>query len=229
MEELAPLWPVQRESRLGHRRGHARLRAEGAGRSGSSPVCRDRGTWPREKAGQSAVKSSGCFLSTPPHRRPMDLSRGGRQHGYRQAGVEAPFPRRHPGGIRAGDLRRHSLCVQQQRQGVRLDATTGKPAWKRPFATRPGYCGLVADTNSGIVYVGSVDHKVYALRSNGRQYWPHPFTTGGMIRSSPTMSSGTVYVGSGDGKVYALDAFTGQLVWASQWDGCPSGSKSPAR
>lgn len=95
-----------------------------------------------------------------------------------------------------------------------LDATTGKPVWKRPFATRPGYCGLVADTNSGVVYVSSVDHKVYALKADGRQYWTRPFTTGGVIRSSPTVNSGTVYVGSGDGNVYALNAFTGQRVWA---------------
>ena len=57
----------------------------------------------------------------------------------------------------------------------------------------------------GTVYVGSDDHKVYALDANiGRLRWS--YTTGGPVDSDPAVSGGTVYVGSYDDKVYALDA-----------------------
>ena len=56
----------------------------------------------------------------------------------------------------------------------------------------------------GTVYVGSDDHKVYALdAATGHLRWT--YTTGGAV-SGPAVAGGTVYVGSGDHKVYALDA-----------------------
>jgi hypothetical protein len=64
----------------------------------------------------------------------------------------------------------------------------------------------------GIVYVGSLDGKVYALNATtGALVWN--FTTGWEVFSSPAIASGVVYVGSEDGNVYALGAVTGALVW----------------
>lgn len=63
-----------------------------------------------------------------------------------------------------------------------------------------------------VVYFGSSDGNVYALRaSGGKLLWK--FSTHGLIHSSPALANGTVYIGSWDTYLYALDAHTGQLKW----------------
>ena len=76
----------------------------------------------------------------------------------------------------------------------------------------------------GTVYIGSDDHKVYALdAATGRPRWTYKseapgtdsmFMAPGTFYSSPAVADGTVYVGSNDTKVYALDAATGRPRWA---------------
>ena len=57
--------------------------------------------------------------------------------------------------------------------------------------------------SDGIVYIGSLDHKIYALNAaDGKEIWS--FTTDDNIVSTPTVADGLVYVGSLDDKVYAL-------------------------
>jgi len=57
--------------------------------------------------------------------------------------------------------------------------------------------------SDGVVYIGSVDKKVYALdAATGALKWN--YTTGGYIGSSPAVCSGVVYIGSDDMKVYAF-------------------------
>src|SRR6266702_2714520 len=64
----------------------------------------------------------------------------------------------------------------------------------------------------GVVYVGSHDHRLYALDARtGDMYWS--YTTGGFIDSSPTVAEGVVYVGSQDHKLYALSAQAGENLW----------------
>jgi outer membrane protein assembly factor BamB len=66
-------------------------------------------------------------------------------------------------------------------------------------------------TADGVVYFGSNDGKVYALRAfDGIRTWD--FATGGAVRSSPAMDqNGNLYVGSDDGFLYALDPQGSQL------------------
>jgi outer membrane protein assembly factor BamB len=55
----------------------------------------------------------------------------------------------------------------------------------------------------GTVYIGSYDHKVYALdAATGHLRWA--YTTGGSVLSSPAVAGGMIYIGSADRKVYAL-------------------------
>jgi hypothetical protein len=58
--------------------------------------------------------------------------------------------------------------------------------------------------SDGTVYVGSDDHKLYALNGkSGVKLWE--FETGDAVDSSPAIGSdGTVYVGSWDNKLYAI-------------------------
>jgi outer membrane protein assembly factor BamB len=65
----------------------------------------------------------------------------------------------------------------------------------------------------GIVYVGSRDGYVYALKAEtGEKLWA--FKTGSWVESSPVVVGGVVYIGSNDGYFYALDAQTGNKRWS---------------
>lgn len=64
----------------------------------------------------------------------------------------------------------------------------------------------------GVVYVGSDDNNLYALKaSSGALLWR--YTTGVFIESSPAVANGVVYIGSYDKNLYALNASSGALLW----------------
>jgi eukaryotic-like serine/threonine-protein kinase len=80
---------------------------------------------------------------------------------------------------------------------------------------------------NGLVYVGSDDHKLYAIdASTGHVRWTHQ--TGGAIRSSPAIADGFVYIGSDDNHLYALDASSGQKIWSFQTGGAIKSSPTVA-
>ena len=67
--------------------------------------------------------------------------------------------------------------------------------------------------HKGLVYVGSMDHNVYAINAiTGRLVWNFKASDGILI-SSPVFDEGIIYIGSYDQNLYALDAATGRLVW----------------
>jgi eukaryotic-like serine/threonine-protein kinase len=79
------------------------------------------------------------------------------------------------------------------------------------MAGRPGSPPWPA-TRSGMVYIGNVNHHVYALNAaTGAKQWS--FTAGAAVESSPAVANGVVYVGSDDDNVYALNAATGVSLW----------------
>jgi len=83
----------------------------------------------------------------------------------------------------------------------------GKKIWE--FETGDVVSSSPCLSPEGIVYVGSRDHKVYALK-DGKKLWE--FQTGDEVYSSPCLGpDGTVYVGSCDHKVYALRE--GKKIW----------------
>ena len=65
--------------------------------------------------------------------------------------------------------------------------------------------------SNGIVYVGSDDHKVYALNAtNGKQLWN--FTTNGPVSSTPAVGNGSrIYCKRRC--LYALNSTTGRQIW----------------
>ena len=89
----------------------------------------------------------------------------------------------------------------------------GRLASKWNYATGGSVNSNPAVVN-GMVYVGSVDKNVYALKaSTGAKLWS--FRTGGQVLfSAPAVANGVVYIGSGDSKVYALKASTGAKLWS---------------
>ena len=66
--------------------------------------------------------------------------------------------------------------------------------------------------NAGVVFIGSGDHRLYAVRaSDGSELWH--FATKGAVNSSPAISNGTVYFSSRDGNVYAVGEADGSEKW----------------
>lgn len=117
-----------------------------------------------------------------------------------------------------------------------LDANDGRLKWKfttggeRRFSA-PGIHGTMPRTESmpdpfdvflssptvlaQTVYVGSGDHRIYALDAqSGALRWK--FETGNVVHASPAVAAGVLYIGSWDRNLYALDATTGALIWKFQ-------------
>jgi outer membrane protein assembly factor BamB len=86
------------------------------------------------------------------------------------------------------------------------------PALRWSFSTGDDIKSSPAIAADGTIYVGSNDHKLYAINPDGSLKWS--FSSGDDIRSSPAIApDGTVYVGSDDGKLYALNP-DGSLKWS---------------
>ena len=70
---------------------------------------------------------------------------------------------------------------------------------------------------NGTVYIGSLDHNLYAVDPIGNQVWA--FNTGGEVFSSPAIGpTGLVYVGSRSRDIYALNP-NGSLQWSASTSG----------
>ncbi len=72
--------------------------------------------------------------------------------------------------------------------------------------------------HDGVVYVGSGDGRLYAVRaSDGSEVWH--FATQGAINSSPAIAGGAVFFSSRDGNVYGVNAADGSRLWAFKTGG----------
>lgn len=72
--------------------------------------------------------------------------------------------------------------------------------------------------SNGVVYVGSYDNNLYALRAtNGEFMWKYP-TDGGVV-SRPLVFEGNVYFGSEDKILHIVSSRLGKVVWTYYTDG----------
>ena len=80
----------------------------------------------------------------------------------------------------------------------------GTVLWEFEMGVLGGVTSSPAIDSSGTVYVGSDDHKLYAINGkSGVKLWE--FETGDKVFSSPAIGpDGTVYVGSWVNKLYAI-------------------------
>ncbi|HEY7420361.1 MAG TPA: PQQ-binding-like beta-propeller repeat protein [Ktedonobacteraceae bacterium] len=107
------------------------------------------------------------------------------------------------------------------------DAKSGTLNWQHPIDDWVGTPTIV----NGIVYAGSYDTNLYALKaSDGSELWH--YTTGGQIFASPLVSNNVVYVeASGNATIdqpstvnpalFAIDATKGTKLWSQQLDMTP--------
>ena len=93
---------------------------------------------------------------------------------------------------------------------IAMDAETGRQKWRykgQPFESSP----LLRD---GILYVGSWDGNVHAIRAkNGRRVWVHQ--TGNRVNTSAAYSKGRIFIANQDGTLFALSAKTGRRIWSA--------------
>ncbi|WP_207588550.1 PQQ-binding-like beta-propeller repeat protein [Halomontanus rarus] len=108
-----------------------------------------------------------------------------------------------------------------------IDAETGETQWS--FDVAKWVSGTPAVTD-GVVYAAGptadgseddvesedIDHRVYAIDTDGTELWTAD--VGGQGSVSPTVVDGTVYVVTWDG-TYALDAETGDQQWIHYHEG----------
>lgn len=81
--------------------------------------------------------------------------------------------------------------------------------WRFATESKIGSSPAVVD---GVVYVGSLDGRLYAIdAASGAERWRVATKDG--IYSSPAVVDGMVYVGSFDGNLYAVDAASGEERW----------------
>lgn len=67
--------------------------------------------------------------------------------------------------------------------------------------------------SNGIVYIGSSNGRLYAVRAaNGSPLWS--FATKGALNSTPAIWNGLVFLSSRDGTLYAVDAQSGRQRWS---------------
>jgi len=66
-------------------------------------------------------------------------------------------------------------------------------------------------TDGNLVYFGSTNYLVYAIRPNCAEVWS--YNTNDRIKGDALVSDGVVYVGSYDGHLYALSASNGRELW----------------
>jgi len=111
------------------------------------------------------------------------------------------------------EFHRHDMVRWNQYENVLNVNSVGGLQLKWSYAT-----GGAVETSpaavKGVVYIGSRDNNVYALKaSTGAKLWS--YTTGAMVYiSSPAVAKGVVYIGSFDDNVYALNASTGAKLWS---------------
>jgi outer membrane protein assembly factor BamB len=87
--------------------------------------------------------------------------------------------------------------------------TLSRVKWR--FATRGKIFSSPAVLD-GVVYVGSTDGNLYAVRAaDGSLVWRFP--THGPVNSSPAVADGLVYFSSLDGNVYAVNTSDGRERW----------------
>ncbi len=101
-----------------------------------------------------------------------------------------------------------------------LDKNIGKVLWTfrtegerlYPLYGYADYYHATPVLYDGLLYIGSGDSYVYALRTeNGVLVWK--FKTGDVVHATPVIYGDKVLIGSFDGYFYALNRRTGDLIW----------------
>lgn len=96
--------------------------------------------------------------------------------------------------------------------GVAHTSLPEKPELLWKMEVKGGSFESTAAIVDGVVYIGDLDGKLYALDlKTGEKKWEHKIESGFM--ASPAVQNGRLYIGDTDGRVYCYDTKTGQPLW----------------
>ncbi|MCL4396527.1 MAG: PQQ-binding-like beta-propeller repeat protein, partial [Chloroflexi bacterium] len=108
------------------------------------------------------------------------------------------------------------IYVSTSRGLYAFNAANGSLDWVFPTELPLGHSPTIATVNGrSIAYVGSYDHRIYALDAlTGQPIAGYtPYEAGAGFETNPVVVNNTIYAGNRDGNFYALDAVTGALKW----------------
>lgn len=104
---------------------------------------------------------------------------------------------------------------------------TGRSAFAGPstatmrwsFDVHANVAGAPVVDAEGNVYVGSLDHHVYAIAPDGTERWSRDL--GGPVYATPALdpAAGRLYVGADSDFFFCLDAATGEVIWHLRTEG----------
>jgi outer membrane protein assembly factor BamB len=120
------------------------------------------------------------------------------------------------------------LVASHEGDLIALDVSTGfaDPIWRfSPGGTVYGRPGI--DSETGRIYFGASDKRLYALDSRGLFLWA--FLTGDNVATQPAVFEDLVIFGSEDRNVYAVDRASGKLRWQRETGGAVVSSPALAR
>jgi outer membrane protein assembly factor BamB len=107
-------------------------------------------------------------------------------------------------------------------RAVAISTKSGNAHWSKDLPSRSESSPVVVD---GVVYFGSEDGTVYALKaSNGRQLWT--YQASGAVKGALAYKDGRLFFGDYAGKMYAIRAKDGSEVWQASTQGASFGFAS---
>jgi len=110
------------------------------------------------------------------------------------------------------------VSLLDPRRVLALSAKNGRTLWQRGLPSRSESSPVVV---SGVVFFGSEDGTVYALKaSNGARKWT--FQTAGAVYGV-SYANGRLFFGDKTGKVTVVNARNGKLIWQKQTSGARLG------
>ncbi len=98
-----------------------------------------------------------------------------------------------------------------------LNPDTLQPLEGFSFEAAAGLLTDPVEATDGVILVGGIDEKLYALdAATGDQVWDKPLPGSNWFWGSPLVDRDTIYVPGLDGRVYAVDA-AGKAAWDPQF------------
>ena len=112
--------------------------------------------------------------------------------------------------------------------GVAHTTLPDKPDLLWKYVVKDGAFDSTAAIADGVVYIGDLDGKLYAIDLvSGKEIWSQKFEAG--FIAAPAVKNGFLYLGDMDGKCYCIDAKSGKPKWSFAANSSPPSLRKSGR